>query len=120
MYVVVGPIVGKSATKPTVTTTEPAASTAGVQERRSAASTSRPAGSAMNAARVCVQRSPAYTTTPAATVQRRGRAATSRRSTTTSAYAVASGLRKVETRRRTGLSSSVFRIQFSGRYERQR
>ena len=74
----------------------------------------------MNAARVCVQRSPAYTIAPAATVQRRGRIAASRSSTTTSAYAVASGLRKVETRRRAGLSSSVLRIQFSGSPERHR
>jgi hypothetical protein len=40
--------------------------------------------------------------------------------TITSAYEVASGLRKVDTSRRAGLSSSVFRIQFSGRPERQR
>src|SRR4029079_10647488 len=102
VYVVVGPIVGKRATKVAVSTTEPAASTAGTRERRRAASTSSPAGSAMSAARVCVQRRPADTITPAAPVPPLGGAATSRSSTTTRAYAVASGLRKVETRRRTG------------------
>ena len=35
-------------------------------------------------------------------------------STTTSAYAVAKGLRNADTSRRAGLSSSAFRIQFSG------
>src|SRR4029078_859812 len=46
VYVVVGPIVGNRATKPTVTTTEPAPSTAGVQERRGGASTRTAAGRA--------------------------------------------------------------------------
>ena len=59
VYVVVGPIVGKSATNAADTATEPTASAAGTHDRRSAASTSRPTGSAMNAARVCVQSTPA-------------------------------------------------------------
>ena len=59
VYVVVGPIVGKSATKATYTTTDPIASPTGTHDRRSAASTSRPTGSAMNAARVCDQSTPA-------------------------------------------------------------
>ena len=59
VYVVVGPIVGKRATKAIETTTEPAASTAGAHERRSSARTSSAAGSATSPARVCVQSSPA-------------------------------------------------------------